>query len=171
NKMIFRMEEVQVNEIFEKLRKDFTPLTDEKKLQLVINQADFKVMMDRNRINQVFSNLLKNAIDFTSEGKSIEVGVTKLGDMVKFYVKDEGIGIPKDKQSGLFKKFYQVDASKTRKHGGTGLGLVVCKGIVENHGGRIWFKSEPDKGTTFFFTIPISKYYVEMEKATQKTSD
>ena len=171
NKMIFRMEEVQVNEIFEKIKKDFTPLADENKIQLVINQADFKVTMDRNRINQVFSNLLKNSIDFTSEGKSIEVGVTKLGDMVQFYVKDEGIGIPKDKQSGLFKKFYQVDTSKTRKHGGTGLGLVVCKGIVENHGGRIWFKSEQDKGTTFFFTIPISKYYVEMEKATPKTSD
>ena len=171
NKMIFRMEEVQVNEIFEKIKKDFTPLADENKIQLVINQADFKVTMDRNRINQVFSNLLKNSIDFTSEGKSIEVGATKLGDMVQFYVKDEGIGIPKDKQSGLFKKFYQVDASKTRKHGGTGLGLVVCKGIVENHGGRIWFKSEQDKGTTFFFTIPISKYYVEMEKATPKTSD
>lgn len=171
NKMIFRMEEVQVNEIFEKIKKDFTPLADENKIQLVINQADFKVTMDRNRINQVFSNLLKNSIDFTSEGKSIEVGATKLGDMVQFYVKDEGIGIPKDKQSGLFKKFYQVDTSKTRKHGGTGLGLVVCKGIVENHGGRIWFKSEQDKGTTFFFTIPISKYYVEMEKATPKTSD
>jgi PAS domain S-box-containing protein len=171
NKMIFRMEEVQVNEIFEKIKKDFTPLADENKIQLVINQADFKVTIDRNRINQVFSNLLKNSIDFTSEGKSIEVGATKLGDMVQFYVKDEGIGIPKDKQSGLFKKFYQVDASKTRKHGGTGLGLVVCKGIVENHGGRIWFKSEPDKGTTFFFTIPISKYYVEIEKATPKTSD
>lgn len=171
NKMIFRMEEVQVNEIFEKIKKDFTPLADENKIQLVINQADFKVTMDRNRINQVFSNLLKNSIDFTSEGKSIEVGATKLGDMVQFYVKDEGIGIPKDKQSGLFKKFYQVDTSKTRKHGGTGLGLVVCKGIVENHGGRIWFKSEQDKGTTFFFTIPSSKYYVEMEKATPKTSD
>lgn len=171
NKMIFRMEEVQVNEIFEKIKKDFTPLADENKIQLVINQADFKVTIDRNRINQVFSNLLKNSIDFTSEGKSIEVGATKLGDMVQFYVKDEGIGIPKDKQSGLFKKFYQVDASKTRKHGGTGLGLVVCKGIVENHGGRIWFESEPDKGTTFFFTIPHSKYYVEMEKVTPKTSD
>ncbi len=171
NKMIFRMEEVQVNEIFEKIKKDFTPLADENKIQLVINQADFKVTIDRNRINQVFSNLLKNSIDFTSEGKSIEVGVIKFGDMAQFYVKDEGIGIPKDKQSGLFKKFYQVDASKTRKHGGTGLGLVVCKGIVENHGGRIWFESEPDKGTTFFFTIPRSKYYVEMEKATPKTSD
>jgi len=171
NKMIFRMEEVQVNEIFEKIKKDFTPLADEKKLQLVINQADFKVMADRNRINQVFSNLLKNSIDFTSEGKSVEVGATKLGDMVKFYVKDEGIGIPKDKQSGLFKKFYQVDASKTRKHGGTGLGLVVCKGIVENHGGRIWFESEQDKGTTFFFTIPRSKYYVEIEKVKKNTSD
>ena len=171
NRMIFRMEEVQVNEIFEKIKKDFTPLAEENKIQLVINQADFKVMADRNRINQVFSNLLKNSIDFTSEGKSIEVGATKLGDMVKFYVKDEGIGIPKDKQSGLFKKFYQVDASKTRKHGGTGLGLVVCKGIVENHGGRIWFESEQDKGTTFFFTIPRSKYYVEMEKAPPKTSD
>jgi len=72
-----------------------------------------------------------------------------------FYVKDNGIGIPKDKQNNLFKKFYQVDTSQTRVHGGTGLGLVICKGIVEGLDGKIWVESDGDGiGTTFYFTIP-----------------
>ena len=72
-----------------------------------------------------------------------------------FHVKDNGVGIPKDKQQNIFKKFYQVDTSHTRKHGGTGLGLVICKGIVNALGGEIWFESDPRKGTEFYFSTPI----------------
>ncbi|HWY36314.1 MAG TPA: ATP-binding protein, partial [Nitrosopumilaceae archaeon] len=71
-----------------------------------------------------------------------------------FYVKDNGTGIPKEMQPDMFKKFFQADTSLTRKHPGTGLGLVVCKGIVEGLGGKIWFESQSEIGTSFYFTLP-----------------
>ena len=75
---------------------------------------------------------------------------------MKFYVKDNGIGIAKDMHSKLFKKFYQVDTSPTRSHGGTGLGLVICKGLIEGLGGKIWLDSEEGEGSTFYFSIPAA---------------
>ena len=73
-----------------------------------------------------------------------------------FTVKDNGRGIPKDKVDNLFKKFYQIDTSATRKHSGTGLGLVICKGIVEAHGGKIWVDKTQKNGFSIKFTLPIS---------------
>ncbi|MEM3161115.1 MAG: ATP-binding protein, partial [Nitrososphaera sp.] len=75
---------------------------------------------------------------------------------VTFAVRDNGIGIPKEKQADLFKRFYQVDTSLSRKTGGSGLGLAISKGIVEAHGGRIWVESDSGKGTTFYFTVPVN---------------
>ena len=75
---------------------------------------------------------------------------------VTFTVEDNGIGIPVDKMDNLFKTFYQVDTSLTRKHGGTGLGLVICKGIIENHGGRLWMDRNYTHGTSIKFTLPIA---------------
>ncbi len=72
-----------------------------------------------------------------------------------FTVKDNGRGIPKDKVGNLFKKFYQIDTSATRKHSGTGLGLVICKGIVEAHGGKIWVDKNHKNGFSIKFTLPI----------------
>jgi PAS domain S-box-containing protein len=111
---------------------------------------------DPSRLEQVFSNLIKNAVDFVPEktGK-IEMGVKMDGDdHVKFYVKDNGIGIPKEKQGNLFKKFYQIDTSVKRRHRGSGLGLSICKGIVEGLGGKIWIESTEGLGTIAYFTIP-----------------
>ncbi|HMK58340.1 MAG TPA: ATP-binding protein, partial [Nitrososphaeraceae archaeon] len=73
-----------------------------------------------------------------------------------FTVEDNGIGIPADKMDNLFKTFYQVDTTLTRKHGGTGLGLVICKGIVESHGGKLWIDRDYIGGTSIKFTLPIA---------------
>jgi hypothetical protein len=118
-----------------------------------------RITCDDKRIRQVLDNLVNNAIKFSpaNVGK-IEVSVKKedvRGSML-FAVKDNGTGIPKDKQRNIFKKFYQADTSMTRNAGGTGLGLAISKGIVEAHDGRIWFESEPGLGTTFYFSIPRS---------------
>jgi len=96
-----------------------------------------------------------NSADFTpaKQGK-IEIGARSEDSKIVFYVKDNGAGIPKETQPIMFKKFYQADTSLTRKHAGTGLGLVVCKGIIEGLGGKIWFESQPGTGTSFFFTVP-----------------
>ena len=93
----------------------------------------------------MFSNLIKNSIDFVPVhfGKiDIEVEIFSDKSFVKFSVKDNGPGIPVNEVYNLFQTFYQIDTSATRKHGGTGLGLVICKGIVEAHGGKIWIDKE-----------------------------
>jgi PAS domain S-box-containing protein len=110
------------------------------------------------RIHQVMENLLSNAIKFTPDGGEIKV-TTRLapgGDEVVVAVSDTGSGISTKEQEKLFTKFYQVDTNTTRSAGGLGLGLVISKGIVEAHGGRIWVESELGKGSTFYFTLPIT---------------
>ena len=84
----------------------------------------------------------------------IETVMENLPTEVKISIKDNGIGIPQDKQKELFKKFYQVDATLTREKGGSGLGLAICKGIIDNHKGQISVHSIPNQGATFSFTIP-----------------
>jgi len=112
-----------------------------------------KVISDENRLRQVLSYLLDNAIKFTSEG-FIKFGYKLVGGKIEFYIQDSGIGIPPDKHDHIFERFRQVDEGHTRRYGGTGLGLPISKGLVNLLGGQIWLESEPDKGSTFFFTIP-----------------
>jgi len=128
---------------------------DEKEVKITVNCPDVVLLHDSERIGQVLTNLLKNSLTAVKEkAGAIQINVGDYPSEVKISVKDNGIGIPADKQKDLFKKFYQVDASLTREIGGSGLGLSICKGIVEFHGGKIGVQSAPDIGTTFTFTIP-----------------
>jgi len=113
---------------------------------------DLEVMCDRERLLQVFANLIGNAIKFTPEGGSITVGVEARGPEVRFAVNDTGPGILEDALPHVFDRFWQ--AQKTARLG-TGLGLSIAKGIVEAHGGRIWVESQLGIGTKFFFTLPL----------------
>ncbi len=112
------------------------------------------VSADRDRINQVFDNLLANAIKFSPRGGSITIGLRQQGDAILASVADTGIGIPPDQVHRVFERFYQVDGSVSRRFGGAGVGLAIVKRIVEAHGGRIWVESEMGQGSTFYFTIP-----------------
>jgi signal transduction histidine kinase len=116
---------------------------------------DLYATYDDDRIRQILTNLMKNSLKavIPKTGK-IEILAEDTPGEVRVSVKDNGKGIPKDKQKDLFKKFYQVDTSLTREKGGSGLGLSICKGIVETHGGKIWLESESGKGTVVTFTIP-----------------
>ncbi len=119
-------------------------------------EKPINVTCDPDRIIQVLTNLIKNSIRFVPEQNGIiEVGVGEDGNEALFSVKDNGIGIPKNMQEGLFKKFYQVDTSARRKSEGSGLGLAICRGIVEGHGGKIYVESDAGKGATFYFTLPL----------------
>jgi len=109
---------------------------------------------DRDRLNQVFDNLLGNAIKFSPDGGEVTIRVWDAGDVVEASISDNGIGIPADELEKIFERFYQVDGSTTRRFGGTGLGLAIVKRIVEAHGGRVWAESEQGRGSTFFFTLP-----------------
>jgi signal transduction histidine kinase len=112
---------------------------------------------DPERIRQVLTNLVKNSLDVVEPNSGlIEIFVEDSAKEVKISVKDNGPGIPIDKQENLFKKFYQVDTSLTREVGGSGLGLAICKGLIEEHGGEILAESTPGIGSTFTFTIPKS---------------
>jgi signal transduction histidine kinase len=108
---------------------------------------------DPDRMREVITNLFDNACKYTEQGK-ISIGLTGDNDVVQLYVKDTGSGIPADDVPHLFQKFYRVDNSATRTIGGTGLGLFICRKIVELYKGRIWVESELGKGSTFFINLP-----------------
>jgi signal transduction histidine kinase len=110
---------------------------------------------DRDKIDQVFNNLLSNAIKFSPEGSEILVNISAKKNMVQVSVKDNGPGIPAEEHSKLFKPFSKTSVKSSAGEKNTGLGLAIVKRIVEEHGGEIWFESEPGNGTTFYFTLPI----------------
>ena len=112
---------------------------------------------DPMRVAQVITNLLGNAIKFSPEKGKIEVWARGNEDEVTVDVRDHGKGISQRDMSRLFQRFAQLDSSTTRKAGGTGLGLVISKGIVEQHGGRIWAESAAGKGSTFSFSLPRTR--------------
>lgn len=113
----------------------------------------YYVKVDPGRMREVITNLFDNAVKYTPEGR-ITIGVTGNEKVVQFYIKDTGMGIPAADIPHLFQKFYRVDNSSTRTIGGTGLGLFICRKIVELYNGRIWAESEPGKGTTFYINLP-----------------
>lgn len=113
---------------------------------------------DRRRLDQVLSNLLSNAVKFTQEGGTIHVEVCMAnGSGVSIKVKDSGVGIPEEELGNLFQKYRRASSAKTSDHRGIGLGLVICKRIVEAHGGSICVHSKEGQGTTFTFTIPAEE--------------
>lgn len=123
-------------------------------VKTIIPQTDLTMYGDEFRIGQVITNLLSNAVKFSDPGGEIIVTARKKEGAVEVCVQDSGKGIAPEDVPKLFRKFQQLDSSPTRKAGGTGLGLVICKGIVEQHGGKIWLESVPNKGSKFYFTIP-----------------
>lgn len=142
-------------EIVEQCLATFKAASQEKGIMLVDGSQDIQLKCDTERIIQVINNLISNSLKFVPQEKGkIEIGTKPDDGSVVFHVKDNGIGIPKDKQDNLFKKFYQIDTSLGRRSDGSGLGLVICKGIVESHNGRMWVESEPGKETTVYFLIP-----------------
>jgi signal transduction histidine kinase len=113
------------------------------------------VRADWDRVVQVLTNLLSNALKFAPRGSEVELDVSPRGAEVLFGVRDRGPGIPADFREKLFTKFAQSDRAK-REQEGTGLGLAICRALVLAHGGEIWVDSEPGNGAAFFFTLPAA---------------
>jgi len=154
-KLRMKKEDSNIKDSITKSVNAILPQAEKNNIQLTATANNCVIYHDPERIKQVLTNLIKNAI-IAVEPKNgrIEVSMEETHDDVKIYVKDNGIGIPQDKQTDLFKKFYQVDTTLTRERGGSGLGLAICKGIIDNHGGEIFVQSEEGKGSTFIFSIP-----------------
>jgi signal transduction histidine kinase len=111
------------------------------------------ILGDRDRLLQVFDNLIGNALKFTESGGRVTAGVAPGESGVLFWVADTGRGMTPDKLVRVFDRFWQASARSGRL--GAGIGLPITKGIVEAHGGRIWVESAPGQGSTFFFSIPV----------------
>ena len=149
-------EEVEISRLMEDMGREMNVQMKEKGLE---SEYDLEkglpgIVTDKERLTEILLNLINNAIKYTPKGK-ITVKVFRENDFVHFTVKDTGIGIEKEYYDKLFQRFYQIDSSYTRKAGGTGLGLALCREFVTLLGGKIWLESEPGKGSEFHFTIPI----------------
>jgi signal transduction histidine kinase len=116
-----------------------------------------RVMADRDRLIQVLTNLLNNAVKFTREKSRINLTCRRIGAQIEFSVRDEGPGIPEQELSRLFGRFVQLDSTLVRRVGGTGLGLYISKNLVDAMGGHIWAESRSGDGAVFKFTLPIEK--------------
>lgn len=124
-------------------------------LTLAVESEIPMLEIDPLRLTQVVNNLVSNAVKYTPESGSIHVRVVRDERMVRTEVRDTGIGIPDEHRGMLFSNFHRVDNRLSREDGGVGLGLAISKGFVEAHGGRIDFDSEPGKGSTFWFEVPV----------------
>ncbi|MBA7580852.1 Sensor histidine kinase RcsC [subsurface metagenome] len=131
-------------------------------------EKDFAILSEPYRLKQVLSNLLGNAVKFTDSG-SVEFGYSildegdpKAGPTIRFFVKDTGRGIPKEKPDIIFDRFRHSDDSYTKLYHGAGLGLPISKAYVELLGGRMWYKSEVGKGTEFYFILPYNPVKTKM---------
>lgn len=115
------------------------------------------VNADYERVRQVLSNLVANAVKYSPEGGTIRIGGRAEGDRAIAYVADQGIGIAPEEQEQIFQRFYRVDNRLRRETQGSGLGLYLSRAIVEAHGGRIWVESQPGRGARFLFTLPLGR--------------
>jgi signal transduction histidine kinase len=157
--MEFDIVETNINEQIEYIFTFFKPEAEAKGIKLYytnpLPSREAIIKTDREKVYAILTNLVKNAIKYSHEG-SIEFGYKNKGEVFEFYVKDTGIGIPKDRQEAIFERFIQADIFDKMAKQGAGLGLSISKAYVEMLGGKIWVESQEGKGSTFYFTLPYN---------------
>lgn len=164
-KIKFNFTEVNVVELINSVINNYDKELESKKIHVTVRaKPPLLLTTDRLRVEQVLTNIFVNSIDFVPKdtGK-ISVRAKLQADSILFTIQDNGTGIPPEEIDNIFKPFSQIDTALTRKHGGAGLGLAICKALVAKLGGKIWVKSELGKGTTFYFTI--SQKAAQMDKS------
>lgn len=150
---------VDVYEVTSYLYSFFLPEVEAKKMKLILNHGtksgSFFMETDGEKLYAILTNLIKNAIKYSNEGE-VNFGYTDKGKNIEFYVKDTGIGIPDEKKKDVFNRFVQLNSTTDPFTEGSGLGLTITKAYTELLGGKIWFESEVNKGSSFYFRIPIN---------------
>jgi K+-sensing histidine kinase KdpD len=147
---------VKIIELIDLVKDSLESLTVRHHLILDIPDGLPRVSIDDGRIGEVITNLVENAVKFSEENKPITIKAKSNKTSVIMSVTDEGIGIPPELHKKIFDRFFQGNGHNTGNRKGTGLGLAICQGIIEAHNGSIWVESKPGKGTTFYFSLPLS---------------
>jgi signal transduction histidine kinase len=157
-KMVFNPEQIELNAIVSEIEQLFSGALLQKCIQLSIHIPEMTmVYADRNMIQTIIRNLISNAIKFTHNGGNIVLTVKEIDHEHVISVKDNGVGIPPKSLDGLFRIDQNNSTKGTQNESGTGLGLILCKELIEKHSGKIWVESEFGKGSTFIFSIPKAK--------------
>jgi PAS domain S-box-containing protein len=167
--MEVNMQESDINKQIEYIYTFFKPEIEAKGMQFSFKNSlpskEALLKTDREKVFAILTNLVKNAIKYSEKG-SMEVGYNKKANFLEFYVKDTGIGIPKDRQEAIFERFIQADIVDKMARQGAGLGLSISRAYVEMLGGKIWVESEEGIGSTFYFTLPYTSEKIK-EKNTK----
>lgn len=150
------MQTINLKTLIESKKEEFQGIANEKNINYVteLPKSEIKVRADKDKLSQILTNLVDNAIKYTNPNGKVLLKVLNKKGAIQIDVKDTGIGIPKKDLPLIFEKFHQVDMGESRIVGGTGLGLAICKSLVQEHRGEIWAKSRFNRGTTFSFTLP-----------------
>ncbi len=164
-RMVWRMSVVRLSDVVAAAVDSLIPAFQEKGIEAIRGDdcPGVRVRVDRDRIQEVLTNILENAVKFSEQGGRIwiacamEPQAAGAAPRVRVSIRDEGCGVPPGHLEKIFDRFSQVDASDTRPRGGTGLGLAISKEIVDHHGGRLWAESVPGRGATFHFTLPVAE--------------
>jgi signal transduction histidine kinase len=155
----YHREPVSLKQEVEKTVEEERPGAEGQKLKLTLHLPDKvypEVHVDRERIRWVIRNLIENAVRYSDAGSEIMVSLTQDPKQLQIAVKDSGMGIGERDRPFIFQKFFRTEPAQKKHNDGSGLGLFIAKNIVQAHGGRIWFDSEAGKGSTFYFTLPLS---------------
>lgn len=146
----------QLTDLFDNVLYELNPAIARKEIKVIFKSHDSKlprVSVDQEKMRAVIQNLLENAIKYTPQSGRVEIGMQEDGDLIKVMLKDSGIGIPGDQQANVFRRFFRAKNALKVETDGSGLGLFITRGIIEKHGGTIWFESKENEGTTFYFTV------------------
>jgi PAS domain S-box-containing protein len=154
-KFALSLKKCSIGEIIESARPVVKAITSRHKLSISLSSEMTELMVDKLRIVQVITNLVENATKFSPEGSTIMIATHVEDNNLVIRIIDEGVGIPPEAVNQLFSRFFQIEPKPSGKIMGTGLGLTICKGIVEAHGGKIWVESPQGKGSKFSFSIPV----------------
>ncbi|MDD5625856.1 MAG: ATP-binding protein [Patescibacteria group bacterium] len=156
-RLVFKTEKKQLEELLDPIFDEYKLYLEKKNIKLKVEKPPIllpKVNIDSEKIRQVIIILLDNAIKYSPDNSEIKIKIEQKGEEILYQTSDQGVGIPKLQQEKIFSRFFRADNVSQKP--GTGLGLYLAKGLVEVSGGKIWFESEENKGTTFYFTLPIS---------------
>jgi PAS domain S-box-containing protein len=173
NQIKLALEETDIKKIIEEVASEFKNKAKEKKdiLTLKLPTVMPKVISDQQKIKEILTNLIENAIKFTDRGKII-VSASEIKDKeLIISVQDNGVGIKKEDQRMVFHKFFRAEDWQTRKTGGTGLGLFIAKTFAERLGGNIWVESAPKKGSTFSFSIPLNLKRIHKKQGEEQLTE